>query len=87
MAMDDVPKSTIGPGVRRHRDDDYSSTRRATATRSSQVATPAYPDRPCITWTPDQLAKGIFYHARELDGPVHFRSHLIRPDLAGPAVQ
>ena len=23
-------------------------------------------DRPQITWTPDQLAKGIFYHAREL---------------------
>jgi catechol 2,3-dioxygenase len=23
-------------------------------------------DRPVVTWTPDQLAKGIFYHAREL---------------------
>lgn len=27
----------------------------------------AYPDRPCILWTADQLAKGIFYHARELN--------------------
>jgi catechol 2,3-dioxygenase len=26
----------------------------------------SYRDRPTITWTPDQLAKGIFYHAREL---------------------
>jgi catechol 2,3-dioxygenase len=24
-------------------------------------------DRPVITWTPEQLAKGIFYHARELN--------------------
>ena len=27
----------------------------------------AYPDRPTVVWTPDQLAKGIFYHARELN--------------------
>ncbi|MFV0462001.1 MAG: catechol 2,3-dioxygenase [Nostocoides sp.] len=27
----------------------------------------AYPDRPMHKWTPDQLAKGIFYHARELN--------------------
>jgi catechol 2,3-dioxygenase len=27
----------------------------------------AFRDRPVITWTPDQLAKGIFYHARELN--------------------
>lgn len=27
----------------------------------------AYPDRPCITWTADQLGKGIFYHNRELN--------------------
>ncbi|HEX7661504.1 MAG TPA: catechol 2,3-dioxygenase [Pseudonocardiaceae bacterium] len=27
----------------------------------------AYPDRPAITWTPDQLGKAIFYHARELN--------------------
>jgi catechol 2,3-dioxygenase len=26
----------------------------------------SYRDRPVIKWTPDQLAKGIFYHAREL---------------------
>jgi len=28
---------------------------------------PAYRDRPVNKWTPDQIAKGIFYHARELD--------------------
>ncbi len=27
----------------------------------------AYPDRPCVTWTVDQLGKGIFYHSRELN--------------------
>ena len=27
----------------------------------------AYPDRPTVVWTPDQLGKGIFYHARELN--------------------
>lgn len=27
----------------------------------------AYPDRPTITWTADQIGKGIFYHARELN--------------------
>jgi len=26
-----------------------------------------YPDFPTITWTPDQLAKGIFYISRELN--------------------
>jgi catechol 2,3-dioxygenase len=26
----------------------------------------AHRDRPQVKWTPDQLAKGIFYHAREL---------------------
>ena len=28
---------------------------------------PAYRDRPLVKWTPDQIAKGIFYHARELN--------------------
>ncbi|HNQ06722.1 MAG TPA: catechol 2,3-dioxygenase, partial [Tetrasphaera sp.] len=28
---------------------------------------PAYRDRPINKWTPDQIAKGIFYHARELN--------------------
>jgi catechol 2,3-dioxygenase len=27
----------------------------------------AYPDRPVSIWTPDQIGKGIFYHARELN--------------------
>jgi len=27
----------------------------------------AYPDRPVSIWTPDQLGKAIFYHARELN--------------------
>ena len=26
-----------------------------------------YADTPTVTWTADQLAKGIFYHARELN--------------------
>ncbi len=27
----------------------------------------AYPDRPTVVWTPDQLGKGIFYIDRELN--------------------
>jgi catechol 2,3-dioxygenase len=27
----------------------------------------SYPDRPTHVWTPDQLAKGIFYVQRELN--------------------
>ena len=27
----------------------------------------AYPDRPTVKWTPDQIARGIFYHAREMN--------------------
>ncbi|TIC81765.1 catechol 2,3-dioxygenase [Nocardioides sp. GY 10127] len=27
----------------------------------------AYPDRPLITWTPDHIARGIYYHAREIN--------------------
>jgi catechol 2,3-dioxygenase len=27
----------------------------------------AYPDRPTVVWTPDQLGKGIFYVQRELN--------------------
>lgn len=27
----------------------------------------AYPDRPCVIWTADQLGRGIFYHDRELN--------------------
>ncbi|WP_267489750.1 hypothetical protein [Enemella dayhoffiae] len=27
----------------------------------------AYPDRPTVTWTADQIGKGIFCHARELN--------------------
>jgi catechol 2,3-dioxygenase len=26
-----------------------------------------YPDRPTVTWTPDMIGKGIFYHSRELN--------------------
>ena len=68
MAMDDVPVD-IGPT--RH-----GITRGTTiyffdpsGNRNEVFAGgyTAYPDRPCITWTPDQLAKGIFYHARELN--------------------
>ena len=28
---------------------------------------PAYPDRPVNVWTPEQIGKGVFYHARELN--------------------
>jgi catechol 2,3-dioxygenase len=27
----------------------------------------AYRDRPMSVWTPEQLGKGVFYHARELN--------------------
>ena len=30
----------------------------------------AYPDRPCVVWTPEALGKGIFYHDRELNEAV-----------------
>ncbi len=67
MAMDDVP---IDVGPTRH-----GITRGETiyfwdpaGNRNETFAGGyiAHRDRPQITWTPDQLAKGIFYHAREL---------------------
>jgi len=68
MAMDDVP---IDVGPTRH-----GITRGTTiyffdpAGNRNEVFAGGYVamrDRPAITWTPDQLAKGIFYHARELN--------------------
>ena len=45
-----------------------SSTPPGTATRCSPAwATGCTRDFPTINWTADQLAKGIFYHARELN--------------------
>ena len=68
MAMDDVP---IDVGPTRH-----GITRGKTvyffdpAGNRNEVFAGGYlsfPDRPMVTWTPDQIAKGIFYHARELN--------------------
>lgn len=68
MAMDDVP---VDVGPTRH-----GITRGTTiyffdpAGNRNEVFAGGYVamrDRPVITWTPDQLAKGIFYHARELN--------------------
>jgi catechol 2,3-dioxygenase len=68
FAMDDVP---IDIGPTRH-----GITRGQTiyffdpAGNRNEVFSggyPAYRDRPINKWTPDQLAKGIFYHARELN--------------------
>ena len=68
MAMDDV---SVDVGPTRH-----GITRGTTiyffdpAGNRNEVFAGGYVamrDRPVITWTPDQLAKGIFYHARELN--------------------
>ena len=68
MTMDDVP---IDIGPTRH-----GITRGQTiyffdpAGNRNEVFAggyPAYRDRPINKWTPDQIAKGIFYHARELN--------------------
>jgi catechol 2,3-dioxygenase len=68
MTMDDVP---IDIGPTRH-----GITRGQTvyffdpAGNRNEVFAggyPAYRDRPLNKWTPDQIAKGIFYHARELN--------------------
>ena len=68
LAMDDVP---IDVGPTRH-----GITRGQTVyffdpsgNRNEVFAGgyPAYRDRPISKWTPDQLAKGIFYHAREIN--------------------
>ncbi|NLT30890.1 MAG: catechol 2,3-dioxygenase [Propionibacterium sp.] len=68
MAMDDVP---IDVGPTRH-----GITRGQTVyffdpsgNRNEVFAGGylAFPDRPTVTWTADQIGKGIFYHARELN--------------------
>ena len=68
FAMDDVP---IDVGPTRH-----GITRGQTvyffdpAGNRNEVFAggyPAYPDRPMSIWTPEQLGKAIFYHARELN--------------------
>jgi len=68
MAMDDVP---IDVGPTRH-----GITRGKTvyffdpAGNRNEVFAGgylSYPDRPTVTWTVDQIAKGIFYHARKLN--------------------
>jgi len=68
MTMDDVPID-IGPtrhGITRGQTVYFFDP---SGNRNEVFAGgyPAYRDRPMNKWTPDQIAKGIFYHARELN--------------------
>ncbi|WP_395658411.1 catechol 2,3-dioxygenase [Nocardioides sp.] len=68
MTMDDVPID-IGPtrhGITRGQTIYFFDP---SGNRNEVFAGgyPAYRDRPINKWTPDQIAKGIFYHARELN--------------------
>ncbi len=68
MTMDDVPID-IGPtrhGITRGQTIYFFDP---SGNRNEVFAGgyPAYRDRPLNKWTPDQIAKGIFYHARELN--------------------
>jgi catechol 2,3-dioxygenase len=68
MTMDDVPID-IGPtrhGITRGQTVYFFDP---SGNRNEVFAGgyPAYRDRPLNKWTPDQIAKGIFYHARELN--------------------
>ncbi len=68
MAMDDVPID-VGPtrhGITRGQTVyffDPSGNRNEVFSGGYL----AYPDRPVNVWTPEQLGKGVFYHARELN--------------------
>jgi catechol 2,3-dioxygenase len=68
MAMDDVPVD-IGPtrhGITRGTTIyffDPAGNRNETFAGGYRC----FPDRPTVTWTPDQLGKAIFYHQRELN--------------------
>jgi catechol 2,3-dioxygenase len=67
MAMDDVPID-VGPtrhGITRG-ETIYFWDPAGNRNETFSGGYLAHRDRPQITWTPDQLAKGIFYHAREL---------------------
>ncbi len=68
MAMDDVPID-IGPtrhGITRGQTVYFFDP---SGNRNEVFAGgyPAYPDRPVSVWTPEQIGKGVFYHARELN--------------------
>ena len=68
MSMDDVPID-IGPtrhGITRGQTIYFFAP---SGNRNEVFAGgyPVYRDRPINKWTPDQIAKGIFYHARELN--------------------
>ncbi len=68
MTMDDVPID-IGPtrhGITRGQTIYFFDP---SGNRNEVFAGgyPAYRDRPINKWTPDQIAKGIFYHAREIN--------------------
>jgi catechol 2,3-dioxygenase len=68
MSMDDIPID-IGPtrhGITRGQTIYFFDP---SGNRNEVFAGgyPAYRDRPVNKWTPDQIAKGIFYHARELN--------------------
>ena len=58
-----APPATASPAARRS----TSSTRGNRNEVFAGLATGCSPDFPTINWTADQLAKGIFYHARELN--------------------
>ncbi len=68
FSMDDVPID-VGPtrhGITRGETIyffDPSGNRNETFTGGYT----AYPDRPCVVWTADQVGKGIFYHSRQLN--------------------
>lgn len=67
MAMDDVPID-IGPtrhGITRGQTV-YFFDPSGNRNEVFSGGYPAYRDRPLNKWTPEQIAKGVFYHAREL---------------------
>ena len=65
--MDDADRHRPHPSRHHPRADDLLL--RPSGNRNEVFAGgyPAYRDRPISKWTPDQLAKGIFYHAREIN--------------------
>ncbi|MEZ5097063.1 MAG: catechol 2,3-dioxygenase [Nocardioides sp.] len=68
MTMDDVPID-IGPtrhGITRGQTVYFFDP---SGNRNEVFAGgyPAYPDRPVNVWTPEQIGRGVFYHARELN--------------------
>lgn len=68
LAMDDVPVD-VGPaqhGITRG-ETIYFFDPAGNRNETFAGGYTSFPDRPTVTWTADQLAKGIFYISRELD--------------------